>query len=320
MTMKECTSFDSSIVSTTNANEHDEKDISKVFSRLRAHLYAKEKELLELQRADPSLLAPDSAQIGTLLDTIGSLHLSTPEGNFALASVSPSDASTGTPICSTGVDSIKVWPSTVWLPDPTSTAPIPQEEEQNSRRLPMVTHLFSLPINAYIASSSSPTVPPPILATIEVEDQPSNRLPMVSQLLSMPINAFVTSSVSTPKAPETSKDTVIKNTNVSSATPTVKSVLSTETVYSKEYWLRTSSPDTSSSSSEPIPFDLDAHIEECSVKMRRLHAEYLTALEKIETPSSHVDCSQSINSIYPQVFDRVKTSMSNLACFLPSNK
>jgi len=314
--MMETTSFDTPFVSTTNNHENDEKDISKVFSRLRAHLHTKEKELLELQRADPSLLALDSAQIDTLIGTITSLHLSTTEGDFALASVAPSDATTFTSICSTGVDSIKVWPSTVWLPDPISN--VKQEEEQNTtRRLPMITHLFSLPINAYIASSSSPTVQPPSLTPVENENQPSNRLPVVNQLLSMPINTFVSSSsVPTPKTLENNKNTIANITTVPSTT--AKSVLNTETIYSKEYWLRQSSPHKSPS--EPIPFDLDAHIEECSAKMRRLHTEYLAALGKIEASSNSVDCSQSINSMYPQVFDRTKTSMSNLARFLPSNK
>jgi len=317
MTMMESTSFDTPFVSTTNTNENDEKDISKVFGRLRAHLYTKEKELLELQRTDPSLLAPGSAQIDALLNTIASLHLSTREGDFALASVAPSDISAYTSVCSTGVDSIKVWPSTVWLPDPSPN--IEQEQEQNTRRLPMVTHLFSLPINAYVASASSSTVPSPSPIIVQDEDQPSNRLPTVSQLLSMPINAFVSSSSApTPKVPESNKDTVANITTVPSTTGIAKSVLNTETIYSKEYWLHQSSSNNSTLPSEPIPFDLDAHIEECSAKMRRLHTEYLAALEKIETQSNIADCSQSINSIYPQVFDRTKTSMSNLARFLPS--
>jgi hypothetical protein len=134
------------------------------------------------------LLAPDSEQIDSLIDVISALHLSTQDGSFIFASTSNSeDDSSSTSVYSTGVDSIKTLPSNVWLPQSIS---IKKEEHENKYRLPMVTHLLSLPVNAYVASSSNHSP----LPSTEIKDQPSNRLPMVSQLLSMPLNAFKSSS------------------------------------------------------------------------------------------------------------------------------
>jgi len=305
MAEKECSSLNLSAASNMDINQQDKKDVSKVFAFLRSKLNAKEKELLELQRAQSCLLAPDSKQIDILIDVISSLHLSTQDGSFIFASTSNSDDSSSTCVCSTGVDSIKTLPSTIWLPE---SKPIKQENEY---RLPMVTHLLSLPVNAYIASSSNR----PTLSSFDTNDQPSNRLPMVSQLLSMPINAFKSSSnnQSTPVEIEEKKETYEERSNdkVSSTIEPPKSILNTETIYSKEYWLRKSSP----SETESVPLDIDAYIEQSTEKMRRLHMEYLEALEKLKTPLNPIDPSQMIKSIYPQMFDRIKEDIS-----LPSNK
>jgi len=59
----ECSSVNTSTVSNMDFNQQDKKDISKVFAFFQSKLNAKEKELLELQRAEPCLLAPDSKQI-----------------------------------------------------------------------------------------------------------------------------------------------------------------------------------------------------------------------------------------------------------------
>ncbi len=176
-----------------------------MFAFIRSKLNAKEKELLELQRAETCLLAPDSKQIDTLLNVISSLHLSTQEGSFIFASTSNSNDSSSTSVCSTGVESIKTLPSTIWLPKSISVKQ--EKEEQNEYRLPMVTHLLSLPVNAYVASSSNRS----ILPSFDTNDQPSNRLPMVSQLLSMPINAFKSSSnkESVPVELEEKKETYV---------------------------------------------------------------------------------------------------------------
>jgi len=317
MAEKECSSF--KLLSTPNMDidQQDKKDVSKVFAFLRNKLNAKEKELLELQRAEPCLLAPDSKQIDTLLDAISSLHLSTQDGSFIFASTSNSnDSSSSTSICSTGVDSIKTLPSTIWLSE---SNPLKQENEY---RLPMVTHLLSLPINAYVASSSNrPTLP-----SFNTNDQPSNRLPMVSQLLSMPINAFKSSSSSSnnesiPAQIEHKKQTVNNNNDnnkISSKTEPPKSILTTESIYSKEHWLRKSS----SPESDFVPLDLDAYIEQSTEKMRHLHMEYLEALEKLKTPTNPIDPTQMIKSMYPQMFDRINQDMSpkDLTRLTPSKK
>ncbi len=83
-----------------------------------------------------------------LWNTISSLHLSTQDGSFIFASNSNKSSSNSTIVCSTGVDSIKTLPSTSWLPE---SKPV---EQENEYRLPMVTHLLSLPFNAFVKSSS----------------------------------------------------------------------------------------------------------------------------------------------------------------------
>jgi flagellar biosynthesis GTPase FlhF len=115
-------------------DQQDEKDISKVFTFVRAQLQAKEKELLELQQADPCLLPPDSEQIDTLLDAIASLQLSTQEGSFVFASASDEeDTPSYTSDCSTGFDSIKTLPANVWL-SPSSFVNQQQNEQQQKEQ------------------------------------------------------------------------------------------------------------------------------------------------------------------------------------------
>ncbi|CAF4046367.1 unnamed protein product [Adineta steineri] len=300
---------------TSNMDFHnqDKKDISKVFAFLRSKLNAKEKELLELQRAEPCLLAPDCEQIDILIDAISSLHLSTQDGSFLFASNSDnsSSSSCSTSTCSTGVDSIKILPSTIWLPES-----VP--EKPNDYRLPMVTHLLSLPVSAFVASSSNSST----LSSIKSKDEPSNRLPMVSQLLSMPLSAFKSSSndqsikETLPTKIEDKKQTINTNNNNFSS----KSIFESEPIYSKEHWLRQSSS-TSDSDFESITLDLDAYIEQSTDKMRRLHMEYLEAMEKLKTPTKQVDSPQMIKTIYPEIFDRMKKDISTKTSsrIFPSN-
>jgi len=237
----ECSSFNSSAPSNMDINQQDKKDVSKVFALLRSKLNAKEKELLELQRAEPCLLAPDSKQIDTLIDAISSLHLSTQDGSFIFASTSNCDNSSSTSVCSTGVDTIKTLPSNVWLSESMSVNQ--KTEQENEYRLPMVTHLLSLPVNAYIASSSNHSTKP----SLEKNAQPSYQLPIVNQLLSMPINAFKSSSSSSniqltnesiPIENEDKKETINHSNNISLTKEPPKSIFNTDSVYTKEHWLQ----------------------------------------------------------------------------------
>jgi hypothetical protein len=128
-------------------------------------------------------LAPDSDQIDILVDTIASLQLSTQDGSFVFESSSSSNEFPSlTSVRSTGFDSIKTLPFSVWLPQP---SPVKQ---QNNQRLSMVTHILSLPINAYLASSSNNC------KLFKTPNQPIHRLPMVNHLFCMPISAFKSSS------------------------------------------------------------------------------------------------------------------------------
>jgi hypothetical protein len=145
---------------------------------LQAQLRAKEKELLELQRKDPSLLAPDSDQIDILLDTIASLQLSTQDGSFVFASSSTDDDSSSfTSVCSTDFNSIKALPSTIWL---SQSRPMKQ---QNQQRSSIFSHLLSLPIDAYLPSSFT-----------TIAKKQNHRIPIVNHLLFMPIDAFKSKS------------------------------------------------------------------------------------------------------------------------------
>ena len=161
-----------------------------MFALLRAKLNAKEKELLELQRAQPCLLAPGCEQTDAIVDAISSLHLSTQEGSFLFTSEPLSSPSTSVP--ATGVDSIKTLPSSLWLSRPSSAAE--EKNESNPYRLPMVTHLLSLPMSAYVASSSTSSPPTSASSDGQVKEEPSRRLPLVNELLSMPISAFRSTS------------------------------------------------------------------------------------------------------------------------------
>ncbi|CAF3585595.1 unnamed protein product [Rotaria sp. Silwood1] len=322
ITEKECSSFKTSAASNMDTTQQSQKDVSKVFSILRAKLNAKEKELLELQRAEPCLLAPDCEQIDRLINGISSLHLSTQEGSFIFASKSLSDNSSSTKVCSTGVDSIKTLPTNVWLLE--SNHIKHKQEDKNKYRLPMVTHLFSLPVNAFIASSSNNYKLPLFETTVQQEDEPSNRIPIVSQLLSMPINAFKSSSNIQPmnesqyvKINDTNK-TVNNDKNILTTTEIPKSIFNTETIYSKEHWLQ--KPSSVESESESVPLDLDTYIQQTTEKMRRLHMEYVQALEKLKTPTNPVDSTKTLKSIYPQIFDRIQQDIpTKKHIFLPSS-
>ena len=68
------------------------------------------------------------------------------------------------------------------------------DEQKSEYRLPMVSHLLSLPVDAFVAASQHCSTKPTLETAIEKEDQPSYRLPVVSELLSMPIDAFKSSS------------------------------------------------------------------------------------------------------------------------------
>ncbi|CAF1082897.1 unnamed protein product [Rotaria sordida] len=206
--------------------EHNKKDISKVFAFLRAQLQTKEKELLELQRVNPCLLAPDSDQIGMVVDAIASLELSTQEGSFVFASTSVyDDALLCTYDCSTGLNSIKTLPSSVWL---AQSNPVKQKNEQQSF---IFSHLLSLPINAYLASSS-----PFFGTTAKTQNQSLNRIPMINPLLFMPIDTFKASSKISMST--TLKDNKNVQNNVSSTSEKPKSILNSEVIFSKEYWLQ----------------------------------------------------------------------------------
>jgi hypothetical protein len=299
-----------SVNSNMDIDQQDRKDVSKVFAFLRNKLNAKEKELLELQRAESCLLAPDLKQIETLIDIISSLHLSTQDGSFIFPSTSNSNHLSSS---STGVDSIKTLPSTVWLPESSNSI-----KQENEYRLPLVTHLLSLPVNAYVASSSN-TLPLPAFDTND--EKSSNRLPLVNQLFSMPINAFVSSNNQPkPVEIEEKKEMQINDNNkISSKTEPPKSILNTEKIYSKEHWIQKSS---SSESDDFVSLDLDTYIEQSTDKMRHLHLQYLEAIQKLKTQTDPIDSTQAIRSIYPQMFDRIQQDMSpnDLTRLLSSKK
>ena len=155
-----------------------------MFFDIRTRLNAKEKELLELQRIEPSLLGPDSIQIETLINSINSLHLSTQDGSFLFASNTNENSenlsvTNNQSINETGIQAIKTLPSTIWLSDQNLN-----KTNENPYRLPMVTHLLSLPLNSYLSSSSTKN------QSIEFNDEPMHRLPMVTSLLSTPLDLF----------------------------------------------------------------------------------------------------------------------------------
>jgi hypothetical protein len=151
-----------------------------------AQLQAKEKELLELQRADPCLLTPDSEQVNLLLDAIASLELSTQDGSFVFASISDcNDIPSYPSVCSAGFRSIKALPLTVWLPQ---SAPVKEQyEEQPS----IFNHLLSLPSDAYLASSWPSSCE---TTTATTQNELFHRNSMFSHLLCMAIDSFKSSS------------------------------------------------------------------------------------------------------------------------------
>jgi hypothetical protein len=56
--------------------------------------------------------------------------------------------------------------------------------------------------------------------------------------------------------------------------------------------------------------------------MRRLHTEYLEAIDKLKTPPKPVEQSQMIKTMYPKMFDQIQQDMSpkDLNRLLPSKK
>ncbi|CAF4017832.1 unnamed protein product, partial [Rotaria magnacalcarata] len=187
-------------------------DISKVFAFLRVQLQTKEKELLDLQLADPCLLSPDSDQ----------------EGSFVFASASVSDDTsycTNTKICSTDFNAIKSLAPSVWLSETNRV------EQKNCQQSFIFAHLLSLPIHTYLASTS-----PLLGTTVKTQYRSLCRIPMVNHLLFMPIDAFkVSFKNSMPNKIKTNNN--IEN-NDSSSREKPKSVLNDEMMLSKEYWLQ----------------------------------------------------------------------------------
>ncbi len=141
--------------------------------------------MLELQRADPCLLAPNSEQIDLIIDAITVLQLSTPDGSFIFTSASNCDAIPPyVSVCSAGFNAIKALPPAVWL------SPSNPVKQQNQQRPSMFSHLLSLPIHAYLASSGPSTFKTPI----ETQSQVIQCISMVNDLLHMPIYVFKSSS------------------------------------------------------------------------------------------------------------------------------
>jgi hypothetical protein len=110
------------------------------------------------------------------------------------------------------------------------------------------------------------------------------------------------------------------NTEITSRTTTTtpKSIFDSEKIYSKEHWLKKSSP----SESEFVHLDLDEYIEQSTEKMRRLHMEYREALGKLNTPVNPTDSTQTLKSMYPKMFERINQDMSpeTITRLLPSKK
>ncbi|CAF3061150.1 unnamed protein product [Rotaria socialis] len=211
-----------------NTSEYNKKDISKVFAFLRVQLQTKEKELLDLQLADPCLLSPDSDQVSMLANAINSLQLSTQEGSFVFASASASDDTsycTNTKSCSTDFNAIKSLPPSVWLSETNRV------EQKNQQQSFIFAHLLSLPIDAYLASTS-----PLLGTTVKTQYRSLCRIPMVNHLLFMPIDAFKVSSKNS--MPNKIKMNNNAENNDSSSREKSKSILNDEMMLSKEYWLK----------------------------------------------------------------------------------
>lgn len=164
-----------------------------MFSSLRAQLQAKEKELLQLQRTNPSLLPPDAEQIGTLIDAVRALQLSTQDGSFVFASdCDYEDVSSfsPSPIYSTGLESIKNLPASVWL-SPTSST------KQQDRQQPSIfDHIFALPIKTFLASSWPST----FQTSAKLHTKTTHPASIASHLLFMPLNAFKSPPATTTSA------------------------------------------------------------------------------------------------------------------------
>lgn len=332
MAEKLCSSMNRSIdkSSSMDQNDHEKKDISRIFSRIRTKLNEKEKELLELQRAESSLFAPDSDQIDNLLDVISSIHLSTADGSFLVPSTQDKSSSTTTLCPSTGIQTIKTLPSNVWL----NEKPTENDEDTSALRLPLVSQLFSMSPSAFIASKSKSNVSTTVdsIQINQVNDQPNNRLPMITELLSMPIDAFkpskntqspdITTNVRIiPPPPPTATTTITTEIQVKPVSPpmtttttTVKSILDGDSVYSKDFWLK--KPEKLTEKSDQ--FDIEKYIEQTSEKMRRLHLDYVAALNQLQNPTNDFDSTSTMKSIYPQVFDRIQPTLPSRGRAQPS--
>lgn len=87
-----------------------------------------------------------------------------------------------------------------------------------------------------------------------------------------------------------------------------KSILTSEEIYSKEHWLKR--PSSSETESDFVHLDLDQYIEQSSEKMRRLHLEYLQAIDKLNTPTTSEDSVQTLKTIYPKMFERLNEDLT----------
>ena len=87
-----------------------------------------------------------------------------------------------------------------------------------------------------------------------------------------------------------------------------KSILTSEKIYSKENWIKRSTSPESESDFEHL--DLDQYIEKSTEKVRRLHMEYLQAIDKLKTPTTSEDSIQTLKTIYPQRFERLNEDLT----------
>jgi hypothetical protein len=165
-----------------------------------------------------------------LVHAIDSLQLSTQDGSFVFESnfdsnYIPSNAS----VFSVEFNAIKTLPSSVWLPQ---SRPVKKQNEQQSS---IFDHLLSLPMDAYLASSS-----PSFQTTFKTHNQVFSHIPMANPLLFMSINSFKPSSNHfTFMEIKNNKNLYLENNTLPTA-GTSKSLLKTGMIYSKEVWLRNS--------------------------------------------------------------------------------
>lgn len=97
----------------------------------------------------------------------------------------------------------------------------------------------------------------------------------------------------------------------------MKSILDGESIYSKEFWLK--KPSSTAVTSESTAFDVEKYIQQTSEKMRRLHLDYVAALNQLQTSPISTDASSTIKSIYPQVFERIQPELPSRGRIPPSS-